>query len=75
MLATYEIKVFRNVGDNHRHDREYTFFIKKYTEHSNNIGDAKDEALKKAKSLNYDEDFNYCTYNADLESVNIQYNR
>ena len=73
MLATYEIKVFRNVSDNHKFDREYTFFIEKYNQHSNNIFDAKSEAVKKAKSLNYDEDFNYCTYNADLESITVKY--
>ena len=73
MLATYEIKVFRNVSDNHVHDREYTFFIEKYNQNSNNIFDAKSEALKKARSLNYDEDFNYCTYNADLESITVKY--
>ena len=73
MLATYEIKVFRNVSDNHVHDGEYTFYIKKYNEHVNNIFEAKTEAIKKAKSLNYDEDFNYCTYNADLESVTVKY--
>jgi hypothetical protein len=73
MIATYEIKVFRNVGDNHRHDREYTFFIEKFNQNSNNIGDAKNEAVKKAKSLNYDEDFYYCTYNADLESITVKY--
>lgn len=25
MIATYEIKVFRNVSDNHKFDRENTF--------------------------------------------------
>lgn len=69
MLITYEIKVFRNVSDNHKYDREYTFFIEKFNQNSNNIFDAKSEAVKKAKSLNYDEDFNYCTYSAELESI------
>ena len=69
MLITYEIKVFRNVSDNHVHDGEYTFFIEKYNQHVNNIFDAKSEALKKARSLNYDGDFNYCTYSAELESI------
>lgn len=73
MLATYEIKVFRNVSDNHKHDMQFTFYIKKYNEHVNNIFEAKTEAIKKAKSLNYDEDFNYCTYSADLESITVKY--
>ncbi len=69
MIVTYEIKVFRNVSDNHKHDMQFTFFIEKYNQNSKNIFDAKSEALKKAKSLNYDNDFNYCTYSAELESI------
>ena len=69
MISTYEIKVFRNVSDNHKFDRELTFWIEKYNQNSNNVFNAKSEAIKKAKSLNYDDDFNYCTYSAELESI------
>jgi len=73
MLVTYELKVYRNVSDNHIYDSEYTFYIQKNNDSFHNRFDAKTESMKKAQSINNDERFNYCTYSADIESVTLKY--
>ena len=73
MQVTYEIKVYRNVSDNHKYDLQYTFYIKKNNDSFYSRFDAKNESIREAQSLNNDNDFNYCTYSADIESVTLKY--
>tara|TARA_R110002020_G_scaffold219343_4_gene427243 strand:+ start:2014 stop:2247 length:234 start_codon:yes stop_codon:yes gene_type:complete len=77
MQVTYELKVFKNVADNHKHDSQYTIFIKKNNDSFYNRYNAISEAIKKVKSINNFADnimdFNYCTYNASIKNVTLKY--